>query len=153
METKNPSLNNVPNSFLSQNGFPSPVDFSDIEMITLQAVTYTSLRDLLPSSPPTIASPTHNSSWHEIPIKNPLVKHAALAYLQPMSTPPEVGGKGILRTIRDKCGCSDGIGCVDWLRDVFWKSVKEAFGDGRRDWEEEYDDDDDDDDEDDVKVD
>ncbi|PRQ25025.1 hypothetical protein RchiOBHm_Chr6g0278991 [Rosa chinensis] len=162
METsliKSSSLNNVPNShsptFLSHNGFASPqLDVSDIEMIAIQTVTYTSLKDLLPAYPPTIGSPTHNSSWHEIPIKNPLVKHAALAYLQPMSTRPEVGGKGIIRTVRDKCGCTDGIGCLDWLRDVVWNSVREAFGeDGRREGNWDEDDDDDDDEDDYVKVD
>ncbi|KAK9944213.1 hypothetical protein M0R45_009791 [Rubus argutus] len=139
-------------SFLSHNGFASPeIGISDIEMITIQTVTYTSLKDLLPASPPTIASPTHNSSWYEVPIKNPLVKHAALAYLQPMSTPPEVGGKGLFRTIRDKCRCADGVGCLDWFRDVVFKSVRDAFGGGQR--EEEDDDDDDDDDDEYVKVD
>ncbi|XWS42751.1 hypothetical protein CRYUN_Cryun16bG0041100 [Craigia yunnanensis] len=44
-------------------------------MITIDSISYTSLKDLLPTSPPAITSSTHNSSWHEIPIKNPLVKH------------------------------------------------------------------------------
>lgn len=53
-------------------------------MIAFQSMSYTSLKDLLPSSPPSTASPT-SSSWREIPIKDPLVQHAAWAYLQPMA--------------------------------------------------------------------
>ncbi|XVE93907.1 hypothetical protein REPUB_Repub01dG0234800 [Reevesia pubescens] len=109
---------------------------SDIEMITIQSVSYTSLKDLLPTSSPTITSPTHNSSWNEIPIKNPLAKHAALAYLQPMSSPPEEGEKGLFRKLKERC-CGDQCGCVLWIYDVVLRIVKEAF------WEkgEEFDDD------------
>ncbi|MED6192180.1 hypothetical protein PIB30_007711 [Stylosanthes scabra] len=46
---------------------------------------YTSLRDLLPSS--AVNSPTASSS-SAISIRNRLVKHAAWAYLQPMSSSP-----------------------------------------------------------------
>ncbi|OVA15965.1 hypothetical protein BVC80_1823g20 [Macleaya cordata] len=47
------------------------------------SITYTSLRDMLP--PPL----STGQSFHEIPIKNRLVKQAAWAYLQPMSNSPE----------------------------------------------------------------
>ncbi|OWM80447.1 hypothetical protein CDL15_Pgr019727 [Punica granatum] len=97
------------------------LEVSDIEMISLQSATYTSLRDLIPSSPPAIMSPTNNSSWYEIPIRNPLVKQAALAYLQPMSTPPEVGDKGLLARLRERCGC------LRWLRDVVLAALRDAF--------------------------
>lgn len=121
---------------------PSPkLDFSDIELITIQNIGYTSLRDLLPSTgPPTIMSPT-NSSWYEIPIKNPLVKHAALAYLQPMSTPPDPRDRGLLWRLRDACGCSEN-GCFCWLGDA----VRSLFTGGGWNTDEE-------DDEDDEKVD
>ncbi|KAF1866658.1 hypothetical protein Lal_00018042 [Lupinus albus] len=48
--------------------------------------SYTSLRDILPSTA-AINSPTTaaSSSCYEIPIRNHLVKQAAWAYLQPMS--------------------------------------------------------------------
>ncbi|XVE48814.1 hypothetical protein DITRI_Ditri01bG0032500 [Diplodiscus trichospermus] len=130
-----PSINSHSPTFLLHNGFTSS-QISDIEMITIQSVSYTSLKDLLPTSPPAITSPTHNSSWYEIPIKNPLVKHAALAYLQPMSSPPEVGEKGLFGRIKEKC-CGE-CGCFMWLYDVVWKNVKEAFSERR---EEEFDDD------------
>lgn len=140
---KNPNLAFSPNThspaFLLHNGFGS-AQFSDIEMITIQTVSYTSLKDLLPVSPAaSIASPTHNSSWHEIPIRNPLVKHAAMAYLQPMSAPPEVGGKGIFGKITDWC-CGE-CGCFAWINDVVWRGLKEAFWECR---DEIYDDEDED---------
>ncbi|XP_007041748.2 PREDICTED: uncharacterized protein LOC18607496 [Theobroma cacao] len=132
-----PSTNSHSSTFLLHNGFGSS-QISDIEMITIQSVSYTSLKDLLPTSPLAITSPTHNSSWHEIPIKNPLVKHAALAYLQPMSSPPEVGEKGLFGRLKERC-CGE-CGCVLWLHDVIWRNVKEAFWERR---EEVLDDDDD----------
>lgn len=141
-----PSINCNSTNFLLHNGFVSSSKISDIEMITIQSISYTSLRDLLPisSSPAAITSSsptTHNSSWHdEIPIKNPLVKHAALAYLQPMSSPPEVGEKGFLGRFKESCCCSRECGCFLWLYDVVWRNVKEAFCQRL----EEVDDDDDD---------
>ncbi|GKV23988.1 hypothetical protein SLEP1_g33650 [Rubroshorea leprosula] len=127
----NPTLGFLPNShsssFLLHNGFGSS-QISDIEMITIQSVSYTSLKDMLPLSLTT--SPTYNSSWYEIPISNPLVKHAAMAYLQPMSTPREVGGKGVFGMLKEWfCG---ECGCLAFINDVVWVALKEAFrrGDG-----------------------
>jgi hypothetical protein len=120
-------------SFLVPNGFnSSEYPIADIEMISMEAITYTSLRDLLPASSPSLMSPTHNSSWYdEIPIKNPLVKHAALAYLQPMSTPAETGNKGFFGRLRQKCSCGHRwFGCFGWLGDVVSR-IKEAFWDRR----------------------
>uniref|UniRef100_A0A0V0GRT9 Putative ovule protein n=1 Tax=Solanum chacoense TaxID=4108 RepID=A0A0V0GRT9_SOLCH len=59
--------------------------FCDVEMVTMESLTYTSLKDLLPESPPSILSPTNGrkDSWREIPMKDPLLQHAAWAYLQP----------------------------------------------------------------------
>ncbi|KAB1215306.1 hypothetical protein CJ030_MR4G018390 [Morella rubra] len=120
-------------SFLLHNGFNSEFEISDIEMITIQSVTYTSLKDLLPSSSPaSIMSPTHNSSWYdEIPIKNPLVKHAALAYLLPMSTARESGDKGLFGRLREQCSCQGRcFGCFAWLGDII-SAIKEAFRERR----------------------
>ncbi|KAE9590800.1 hypothetical protein Lal_00022933 [Lupinus albus] len=53
--------------------------------------SYTSLRDMLPSTTTAAAainSPTASSSGYEISIRNHLVKQAAWAYLQPMSASP-----------------------------------------------------------------
>ncbi|CAL0309988.1 unnamed protein product [Lupinus luteus] len=50
--------------------------------------SYTSLRDMLPSTAAAVNSPTASSSGYEISIRNHLVKQAAWAYLQPMSASP-----------------------------------------------------------------
>ncbi|EEF41111.1 conserved hypothetical protein [Ricinus communis] len=146
----------VTSTFLLHNGFinnniPSlnhhhQYQISDMERISVKSATYTSLKDLLPVSPLSITSTSHNASWNEIPIKNPLVKQAALAYLQPMSTPPIAGGKGLfLRRLRDLICCRE-CGCFGWFNDLVFKSFSEAFLEQRR-REESSDDDDDDDDE------
>lgn len=96
-------------------------------MITIQSVTYTSLKDLLSVSPPAVSSPTHNCSSYEIPIKNPLVKQAALSYLQPMSSPPEVGDKGFFGKMREMC-------CIGWLNDVVFRCLREAFWERREEF-------------------
>ena len=130
-----PSINSHSPTFLLHNGFSSS-QISDIEMINIQSVSYTSLKDLLPISPPGITSPTQNSSWHEIPIKNPLVKHAALAYLQPMSSPTEVGEKGLFGRLKERCYGE--CGCVLWIYDVVWRNVKELFSERREDVVDDY---------------
>lgn len=126
-------------TFLLHNRFGSSQISSDVEMITVRSVSYTSLKDLLPCTSSTIgtSSPTHNSSWHDdvSNIKNPLVKHAALAYLQPMSTPPEVGEKGMFGRLVESC-CGE-CGCVSWISDVVWRNVKETFL-GRREEVDSY---------------
>lgn len=78
----NHNLINFPSDHTSpsQNG----INYSDdIELTDFPGMSYTSMKDLLLSSPPAAASPTSHS-WQEIPIKDPLVQHAAWAYLQPM---------------------------------------------------------------------
>ncbi|KAK2665637.1 hypothetical protein Ddye_004211 [Dipteronia dyeriana] len=130
-------------------GVYSPAAVSDLEMLTLRVATYTSLKDLLPPSSSPRAGmaspPALNSSWHEIPIRNQLVKQAALAYLQPMSSPlPDAGGKGVFGKLVDGCSwwgrqCQ----CFSWINDIVVKRLREVFC-----WEV-----DDDEEEDDDKVD
>ncbi|XP_028797551.1 uncharacterized protein LOC114753036 [Neltuma alba] len=102
-------------------------------MIARPAVQYTSLRDIipqhLPPPPPPIVSPAYNSSWNEIPIKNPLVKQAALAYLQATPTPTDVASKGLFHVLNDRCFCGDrgGSACFDWLNGVVLKAIAEFF--------------------------
>ncbi|KAG6744980.1 hypothetical protein NC652_036465 [Populus alba x Populus x berolinensis] len=67
----------------------------DIALPPLKSsLSYTSIRDLLPSA--TVNSPTsatsNTTSTYEIPIRNRLVKQAAWAYLQPMSSSPDSSG-------------------------------------------------------------
>ncbi|XP_057841841.1 uncharacterized protein LOC131051369 [Cryptomeria japonica] len=60
------------------------------EMVHLNGMhklKYTSLRDIIPCSPTNLASPRREPNWcTNVSIRNNLVKHAALAYLQPMVT-------------------------------------------------------------------
>ncbi|CAN4089614.1 unnamed protein product [Withania somnifera] len=60
----------------------------DFELFSIKPVSYTSLRDLLPPS-------SVNSPGSEISIRNRLVKQAAWAYLQPMSTSPDSSGRSL----------------------------------------------------------
>lgn len=124
---------------------------SAIEMMTLQPITYTSLKDLLPpptsssaaSSMPVLLSPllygSQSTSWHDIPIKNPLVKHAAWAYLQPMLTSPSPSThrSSFFVKLKEKCEC------IRLLREVVLPAIKETLGRlfGERKEEEEDDDD------------
>ncbi|XP_009617376.1 uncharacterized protein [Nicotiana tomentosiformis] len=71
----------------------------DFELFSIKPVSYTSLRDILPplafNSPRPMTSPHQGQSGSEISIRNRLVKQAAWAYLQPMSTSPDSSGRGL----------------------------------------------------------
>ncbi|KAL9682978.1 hypothetical protein QQ045_014790 [Rhodiola kirilowii] len=133
-------------SFLAPNGIYNPYDFSDMELVSINhrksststsannnnhnsgggGAYYTSLKDILPAtpSPPSGISPSHNSSWHEIPIRNHLVKQAAWAYLQPMSTPRQSGDSGFFSKLKSVC-CE--AGCFEY----FTKSIFSVFSNRR----------------------
>lgn len=131
-------------AFHHPNGFPPSLTATrapsaDIEMVSFNGTAYISLRDLLPSSYPAPIAfprpPSHDSAaWCEILIKNPLVKHAAIAYLQPMSssTLAEAEGKGILGAIMDRCRCGCDVEdenegcCLLWLGDVISRTARRA---------------------------
>uniref|UniRef100_A0A7N0V4U3 Uncharacterized protein n=1 Tax=Kalanchoe fedtschenkoi TaxID=63787 RepID=A0A7N0V4U3_KALFE len=64
----------------------------DLDLISLNFQSYTSLKDILPTtslvnSPTTAGSPS-SAAPYDIPIRNRLVKQAAWAYLQPMAASP-----------------------------------------------------------------
>lgn len=96
--TAPPTTNNNHNHHHNNHRPPpltSPASFTgaDYELMTLKD-SYTSLKDILPSSPSSILSPTpgiavagisssSSGSGYEISIRNRLVKQAAWAYLQP----------------------------------------------------------------------
>ncbi|KAF5737419.1 putative COPII coat assembly protein SEC16 [Tripterygium wilfordii] len=75
----------------------------DYELVSLNSSSsYTSLKDLLPSNSAAINSPNATaaaSSLYEISIRNRLVKHAAWAYLQPMSSSPDASAPHFLRRL------------------------------------------------------
>ncbi|KAI3798327.1 hypothetical protein L1987_33598 [Smallanthus sonchifolius] len=76
---------------------------ADYELVSLKPASYTSLRDILPSTVTFVQSPKPPSftvnSGYEISIRNRLVKQAAWAYLQPMSTSPGAGGSTVFHRL------------------------------------------------------
>ncbi|KAL3514968.1 hypothetical protein ACH5RR_021870 [Cinchona calisaya] len=81
----------------------------NIEMIALQA--YTSLKDLIPSNTPPPSTNTRDC-WRHIPIKDPLVQHAAWAYLQPMIALDNQAARRRTRTLsffKDFFGCLNDV--------------------------------------------
>ncbi|KAA8516794.1 hypothetical protein F0562_017096 [Nyssa sinensis] len=81
----------------SLQSFPS-VDF---KLISIQPLSYTSLKDLLPSTAVESPKPTTpvGHSGCEISIRNRLVKQAAWAYLQPMAASPVADGRHFLHRL------------------------------------------------------
>ncbi|XP_050381928.1 uncharacterized protein LOC126798891 [Argentina anserina] len=82
----------------------------DLELLSPKSSdSYTSLKDLLPSSSLTaVQSPTPNStaatsSGYEISIRNRLVQQAAWAYLQPMSSTSGPSGPHLLHRLWLNC--------------------------------------------------
>ncbi|XP_042519604.1 uncharacterized protein LOC122093350 [Macadamia integrifolia] len=95
----------------------------DLELISLRTRTnYTSLKDLLPSSPAAgIQSPRAVpgvESGYEICIRNRLVKQAAWAYLQPKSVTPGSSGRHFFQRIWDR---------FQFLREYLRNSVNACF--------------------------
>ncbi|XP_044507677.1 uncharacterized protein LOC123227094 [Mangifera indica] len=73
-----------------RNGTVSPSSFELASLVKPTSLSYTSFKDLIPCS--SLNSPTAGSatnSTYEISIRNRLVKQAAWAYLQPMSSSPD----------------------------------------------------------------
>ncbi|KAL8246438.1 hypothetical protein R6Q59_007654 [Mikania micrantha] len=74
---------------------------ADYELVSLKPPSYTSLRDIIPTAviqspkPPSFAA----QSGYEISIRNRLVKQAAWAYLQPMSTTPGASGSTVFHRL------------------------------------------------------
>ncbi|KAK9690711.1 hypothetical protein RND81_09G148800 [Saponaria officinalis] len=95
-----------------------------ITMMEIIPVTYTSLSDLITVRDITL--PSRVGSEHNITIKDPLVKQAALAYLSPQSTPPDI----VPRWLERRCSC------VEIVSDVVFGRIKRAmcrvFGARRR---------------------
>ncbi|KZV30376.1 hypothetical protein F511_36218 [Dorcoceras hygrometricum] len=109
----------------------------DVEMTTFESMGYTSLKDLMTLSPPFSVSPTGSwkDSWREIPIKDPLLQHAAWAYLQPMAEARvgDVGRAFFLKRLTKSCrgllGCIAGVFLVligGWFRE---RSTPDCAGD------------------------
>ncbi|XWS43361.1 hypothetical protein CRYUN_Cryun16bG0096500 [Craigia yunnanensis] len=89
-------------SFPNGSAASPPIDL-DLLSIKTSFASYTSLKDILPSSAVAINSPTAGgsatNSGYEISIRNRLVKQAAWAYLQPMSASPDSSGPHFFRRL------------------------------------------------------
>ncbi|XWS59410.1 hypothetical protein CRYUN_Cryun08bG0119500 [Craigia yunnanensis] len=81
----------------------SPPLHLDLISLKTSFASYTSLKDILPSSTVAINSPTAagsaTNSAYEISIRNRLVKQAAWAYLQPMFASPDSSGPHFFRRL------------------------------------------------------
>lgn len=135
-----PATNGAINNFIS--AAAPQFQLSDIEMVTFDPTPYTSLKDLLQTSPPPssiIMSPNNNNnssgprkdSWREIPIKDPLLQHAAWAYLQPMSTDDTeaVRNRSVMNKLKERCcavfGCFNDVLLVVLPNVSFLKGIND----------------------------
>ncbi|KAK9164597.1 hypothetical protein Syun_005499 [Stephania yunnanensis] len=98
-----------------------------LELIAIRNMSYTSLKDLAPSSPPPATG--------EIPIKNRLVKQAAWAYLQPMSPADafmESRDRSFFRRLglsfSGNCVAARGGGCFLFMKGGVFPAIGRAFG-------------------------
>ncbi|CAL1372878.1 unnamed protein product [Linum trigynum] len=113
-----------------------------VEMIELDQSSkeYTSFKNLLRTA--SMLSPVgRNSSWEDIPLKDPIVKQAAWAYLQPMTPSagedyPGGGIFGIFRRAKDnksRFSSHQGeCGCLAWLNEVVVKGVLQLLSGKKR---------------------
>ncbi|KAI5560763.1 hypothetical protein POPTR_016G072500v4 [Populus trichocarpa] len=103
----------------------------DISLLPLKSsLSYTSIKDLLPSA--TVNSPTsatsNTTSTYEIPIRNRLVKQAAWAYLQPMSSSPDSSGTHFLRRLWLRLSTKNPItACFGFISFRVIPSITNAF--------------------------
>ncbi|XP_011044047.1 PREDICTED: uncharacterized protein LOC105139343 [Populus euphratica] len=103
----------------------------DISLPRLKSsLSYTSIKDLLPSA--TVNSPTsatsNTTSTYEIPIRNRLVKQAAWAYLQPMSSSPDSSGTHFLRRLWLRLSAKNPItACFGFISVCVIPSITNAF--------------------------
>ncbi|XP_057972909.1 uncharacterized protein LOC131161276 [Malania oleifera] len=94
----------------------------DFELVSLKSLGYTSLKDLIPSS--SVQSPTAASaSAFQISIRNRLVKQAAWAYLQPMSSSPAASAfRFPADYFRNPLS-----GCLDFLKHHIFPTIARVF--------------------------
>ncbi|XP_047318890.1 uncharacterized protein LOC124922202 [Impatiens glandulifera] len=125
-----------PNCSTSSESFPA-VDFkfiSTTKPLGGGGGGYTSLKDILPSvsvQSPTTAAPSPrpggggggNLSAYDITIRNPLVKQAAWAYLQPMSAEENSDGRHFLQFLRDGIS-GDIIGCLQSMASILSRAFR-----------------------------
>jgi len=84
--TLSPTLSSSSSSFSSRQNQTPKIQLLNLDSLSVKTPSYTSLRDVLPYSGAAVNSPAANH--YNVSIRNRLVKQAAWAYLQPMSTSP-----------------------------------------------------------------
>ncbi|KAJ4979467.1 hypothetical protein NE237_010247 [Protea cynaroides] len=130
-----PPATMMPDAVLRRRNTISVAD--DLELISLRLQTkvtkYTSLKDLLPSSPASSTqSPTDTvGSGYEICIRNRLVKQAAWAYLRPNSVSPQSSGRHLIERIWVKI-YSEYLrrpvnACFDFINRIILSRIKHAI--------------------------
>lgn len=106
-----------------------PIPTVDFELPSLRQPphSYISLKDLLPCSPTGVQSPpaaacaaAANQGCCEISIRNRLVKQAAWAYLQPMSSSPDSAGRNFFRRISS-------TGFLGFFKNRVFPALRRAF--------------------------
>ncbi|CAL1398099.1 unnamed protein product [Linum trigynum] len=96
---------------------------------------YTSIKNLLRTT--SMLSPLCcSSSWEDIPLKDPLVKQAAWAYLQPMASTAgeDCGGGGFFGIFRRGMDNRSPVecGCLAWLNEIVVKGFLELLSGKKR---------------------
>ncbi|EPS69614.1 hypothetical protein M569_05157 [Genlisea aurea] len=99
----------------------------DLELISLKSATahcYTSLKDVISPASVVAWSTPASGCGGDIGIRNRLVKQAAWAYLQPMSSSPSTdeSGGGVFRRLWQGFAS-----VVDWVRRSFLRVVNWVF--------------------------
>ncbi|KAI3794804.1 hypothetical protein L1987_37443 [Smallanthus sonchifolius] len=116
-------------STTSSSSTSSSSSSADYELVSLKPASYTSLRDILPSTATFVQSPKPPSftvnSGYEISIRNRLVKQAAWAYLQPMSTSPGAGGSTVFHRLWNRLS-SAVLRLMTHICDCFLRSTQVA---------------------------
>ncbi|RWR83635.1 hypothetical protein CKAN_01239500 [Cinnamomum micranthum f. kanehirae] len=122
-----PTTLHLPSAPRSQSlSFPT-ADFELASLRPLPPSSYTSLKDILPTSPG-IQSPTASQICQEISIRNRLVKQAAWAYLQPMaSSPGSSSSSGTHQFLRRIWVSFSSAGFLGFLRHPFFHAIRTAF--------------------------
>ncbi|KAG6604323.1 hypothetical protein SDJN02_04204, partial [Cucurbita argyrosperma subsp. argyrosperma] len=117
------------NGTLSPAPPPSPIDLRLLSKSSSQS--YTSLKDILPSSAVAVNSPTAASpanSGYEILIRNRLVKQAAWAYLQPMSASSYSAGPNLFHGLWLRFSTGNPISsCLGFIRGCIIPSIIRVF--------------------------
>ncbi|KAL3623444.1 hypothetical protein CASFOL_032260 [Castilleja foliolosa] len=97
LSSNNSSSSTTTTATSSSSSFPS----DDMELLSIKSASrsYTSLKDLLPTVTVNSPKPNPAQTGPDICIRNRLVKQAAWAYLQPMSTSPSSAGDNFLHRL------------------------------------------------------